>query len=446
MRSIDSPPRCPSGVLRPDAVPGWAVLAVCCWINACVYVDRTTISGALPYIRTQFLTSKLQEGLLGSGFMLSYAAAVLPMSHAALRWPAVCVLLTGLFCWIIGCVGTTMVAMMMDGSTQQTRYGVLLAFRVLIGAAEACCQAIMPAWVHASAPRHRAGMWVGLLLASMNAGMGVGTMLPGILGPRLWPVATLGAAISVVPCTFILICWTRRPIVVHDSASALYAGNVWEVCTGLLRCREWWVVTLGYSCFVLSMTSISFWIVSYAVVRFPEQTFEHDTVVIGSVMFGCGIIGTIVGGWLTQDSSRGSVLKNWRRVCCGSLVCGLAAVLAFLPTRVPFGIFAALLSCSVLFGVSVQPGVTQLLLTVVPSANHKSISVSASILLIHILGDVPGIELSSLWLQYRPHDPVMLALAGWGLLAPALWWLGIVLYKNRMDTRLGRALLGDTRF
>ncbi len=336
----------------------WKIFLLLLGIVTLNYVDRGTISVAMPLIKHEFGLSKEMTGVLLSAFFWTYALMQLPSG------------------WLIDrfgprhLVGGSCVAW--GGATALTAAapgpGGLVALRALLGTAEA---PVMPAGGKLNAiwmPPHERGRGAVILDAGAPLGAGIGGIAIS------WLIDTTGgwrpAFVTAGICTALvgaLVWWYVRdhpgshPRV--NDAEATTIGNsqrAEDMSTedssdkggrrGLrpyLRFRSFWamcVAWLGFNCVFYGLLT---WGPLYL-----SETKGFNIATIGwstLAIFGAGFVGELVGGWLADAwRARGTnanvVLRTLLGFAGAGVVLGLVGV-----TVVPGPLVAVALLASVLF-------------------------------------------------------------------------------------------------
>ncbi|QKJ87138.1 MFS transporter [Paramixta manurensis] len=323
------------------------------------YLDRANLSIANSTIAAEFGLSSFQMGLLLSAFLWPYALANLPAGWLVDRFGP-----KKMFAWAAG--GWSLVTII---SSLASGFGLLYAMRVLLGVAESPFFTsgikVTNAWF---AKEER-----GLPTAVFNTGSQIANAIaPPILTILL---VTLGwrsmfVVIGIVGLVVLLV-WLKmyREPEAHEQQDLKTQG---EMATGdtpgisrswrsLFKERSTWGMIVG--CFGIYFTV---WIYLSWLPRYLEQE-RHlslmNTGWIAAIPYLAGIIGVLVGGWISDALIRKGVATIRARK---TVIVGGALLAACAVAPVPF-IHSTFLSVLLLtlgyFGAQLPSGVIWVLAT-----------------------------------------------------------------------------------
>jgi len=270
----------------------WSIVSLLFAASLINYLDRATISFALPLISRDFHLTPESKGLLLSSFFWSYALMQIPIGFCAdrfnLRW-----LYAGAFAVWSFAQGLTGVA----GS-----FTVLLAFRILLGVGESI---YLPGGTKIVsllfAPNER-----GLPSGLFDFGTRTGLVLEGILVP--WLLVHLGWRRTFVLLGFTALLWIvpwflafprrlqPRETNVPSADEALHS-----VVRGLFN-RNLLGICLGFFCFDYYWYVLVTWLPDYL------MTVRHLNIVragfYASLAFFTFGIAEPIGGWIADSLIR----------------------------------------------------------------------------------------------------------------------------------------------
>jgi MFS family permease len=308
------------------------VLAGC--IN---FIDRSSVSIALPAIRTELHLSAGQAGLLLSAFAWSYAVAQLPAGSLVDRLGARYAMAGGLAAW----------------SAVQALSGLVTALPAFIAARVALGLGESPMFVGGArvcadrfAPAERA-IPIGLLNASASLGPAIA---PLVLTPLMiwagWRAAfvAMGAAGVAVAIAWALIY--RDPSAPSGEPPQIAGPRQWAA---LLRQRSVWGLFLGFAGTVYMTWLYVTWLPSYLNERWSLS--PHDAALWSAFPQFCGFLGAIGGGWLSDRlaARHGGRIGHQAPLVAGLLLAALGSVVAAFSGGVTLAIAAisvALLSAN----------------------------------------------------------------------------------------------------
>jgi ACS family D-galactonate transporter-like MFS transporter len=350
----------------PGAVPGaqatarptrvrWKIFALLLGIVALNYVDRGSISVAMPLITKQLHVSKQATGIALSAFFWSYALMQIPGGWLVDKFKPRLMA-------TISCTGWGIAQAL---TATASGLGGLLSFRLLLGAAEA---PIYPAggklnatWMTpAERGRGAALLDGGAPLGTAIGGLGISWLI-GLTGG--WRPAFVVAGVATVLIGLLAARYIRNTPRAHPAANAaeialIEAAHAQEDAddpqpagrVSLLRYaryRSFWAMCLGWCGFNGVFYGLLTWGPLYLseTKHFKIAAIGYSTLVI----FGAGFAGELAGGWLADRwRARGTSPNVVLRTLLGAA--GMFVVFALLGvTVVPNAAFAVAFLSLVLF-------------------------------------------------------------------------------------------------
>ena len=278
------------------------VMVLLCIFYALAYIDRSNISTAAPFIKSDLHLSDAQLGLVFSAFALSYAFLQMPGGWLGDRFGARRTLAWLASAWTAATVGTGAAGGL----------GTLFAARLALGASESAAfptaTTAMSRWL----PAQLRGTGQGLVHAASRLGSAAAPLLVGaIIAVTSWRVSFfVVGGLSLVWAVVWYAYFRDRPrdhaavtsieleeLVQGDAATDRRAGTPWRTVIPALFpvavvdfCYGWllwvyltWLPTVFQSSFGLD-------IASYALYT--------------SLVLAAGALGDLVGGWLADALMR----------------------------------------------------------------------------------------------------------------------------------------------
>ncbi|MGP4015401.1 MFS transporter [Saccharopolyspora sp. 5N708] len=333
----------------------WKIFLLLLAIVTINYVDRGSISVALPLIKEEFGLSDELTGVLLAAFFWTYALMQLPSGWLIDRFGARKMVGSSCIAW----GAATALTATAPGP------GALLGLRALLGATEA---PVMPAGGKLNAiwmPLRERGRGAVLLDAGAPLGAGVGGVAIS------WLIAMTGGwrpafvVAGVVTVLMGLLAWwyvrdtpRQHPHVGEAEATDIETSHAAEDSAagrpggrrGLrryLKFRSFWAMCAAW----LGFNGVFYGLLTWGPLYLAE-TKGFDIATIGwstFVIFGTGFVGELVGGWLADAwRARGRGANVVMRTLLG--LAGVAVVLGLLGvTVVPGPIAAVVLLSAVLF-------------------------------------------------------------------------------------------------
>jgi MFS family permease len=289
----------------------WGIwmLAVSVFLN---YVDRGALSVAMPRMRGELGINNEQLGLLASAFFWTYALLQVPAGWLCERYNVKHVLTIGFAMWTVA-TGLTALS---------TGFGVLLAFRLVLGIGESVAYPAYSQIIATRFPPEKRGFPNALIDAFSKFGPALSTLLGGLT------VATYGWRALFLILGIGGLLWLL-PWMMWDSQSQYEKRAITPVCFGaILRRVESWGTFFGLFAINYSWYFLIFWYPSFLVKERGLGESQMAVVgqlpfwAIGAASFAAGVLSDrlIVGG-------RSATLV--RKTCVAGGLIGMAVFLLF---------------------------------------------------------------------------------------------------------------------
>ncbi len=340
-------------------------------VNFFNYLDRQVISGVMELIKKDFALTDTRLGLIAMAFMLSYSLLSVPAGMAADRWKPAQVAAVGVFLWSLATVLT---------STAQGFAG-LFCWRALTGVGEAafvCSAPTIIGWIFPSEER-------SVKLSVFNLGLPLGGAAGVMLGSKIGELYGWSRAFITVGLPGLLLAYLlwKLPLDRDKFTEKGYDSRVsFNLSFGFLKSRVYWLIILGYAGISWTFGSIAFWMPAYFT-REWGMPLSKAGFYSGLIMFAGGLFGAVAGGfiadaWYIRDkrgraftlflacTASGSAI--WAGIALHNMVCFFLAS----------------------FFIMWHLGVTQAMILDATAEVHWSTATAASVLLMHVLGDIPG--------------------------------------------------------
>ncbi|MGE0824665.1 MAG: MFS transporter [Candidatus Binatia bacterium] len=320
------------------------------------HVDRANISIAAPVMMRELGWQEDQFGIIFAAFLWGYMALQLPGGYVADRFggkliPWLC------FGWSLATLFTPLGAV---------AFSFMLVLRFFVGAFEAPIVPAMSSTNAAWIPRHELARAQTIIPAALNAGIMVGyplvTSITLLLGWR-W-VFYLCGGIGIVWAFIWLWLGSSRPEE-HSQVSLQELAYIQENrarsqsehvgWAPVLRSPRVWALTVSYTLWVYNMWLMAAWLPTYLVRGRDFSVGEMG--MLGAIVTGAALVGTIGGGWLSDSLVRRGYNVNIARKGL-SLVAMLLGV-PFLVAGVAVDskwLCVGLLTCSRLFNDTALAG------------------------------------------------------------------------------------------
>ena len=321
-------PATASAALQPTSVR-WKIFAMMLLLISINYIDRASLSVAMPLIASEFNMDAATQGLLLSAFFWTYAFMQVPGGMLADRYKPRIVIAAATIGW----------GFFQGIAAVCTGWVTLLLTRLGLGAAEA---PIYPAGGKLNAmwmTQNERGRGATLLDGGAPLGAALGSIIIAglIAGLGSWRLAFVIAGVGTVLAG--IWCWyyirnhpREHPSVNEAEARFLETAHALEDrqspasnggrATAFLRCRSVWAMCLGWMFFNTVWYGLLTWMPNYLykVHGFNIKELGGATFLI----FLAGFIGELVGGYISDKwkAAGGSPNKVMRTLF------GVAAVIA----------------------------------------------------------------------------------------------------------------------
>jgi len=372
---------------RPQARYAFTVLLI---INMLNYADRFVLPAILPKIRSDLGLTPLQEGLLGSAFLLVYAFATLPLGVWADR--SVRKNIVGL------CVGIWSVATVLAGITRN--FAQLFLVRSVLGIGEAGYAPASLSLLGDYFPKAKRGRIFSYWSAGTLLGAAIGFTLGGLIADAFgWRWAFYVVGIPGLIAAF--LAWRMNEptrgafdnednsdeVQDNDSTSAVGHSSIgsdfWGSAKKLFKIPTYLVLigALVFSFFTIGGTS--YWLPTYFVDTFKLKLGQAG-IISGAVLVSSGLIGTVAGGWLADFAQRrrpeGRLLVAALGFLIGAPLVLIALLMHTLPLFIAVFVVAAI---SLNFCTGPLNAVTQDIIT----PEVRATAIGLALLFAHLLGD-----------------------------------------------------------
>ena len=358
-----NPPRQDSASLVPQAIfLGLLVLSIC--IN---YIDRGSLAVGGKMVADELHLDSEQLGRLFSAFFWTYAMLQIPAGWLVDRYNVNWIYGAGFAIWSAATLFTGL----------SHGFMLLLALRLLLGIGESVAYPSYSRILAANFKEHQRGLANCLIDAGSKAGPALGVLA------RREDHGALRMAI------FLRDGGRGQPAVDHSVATSgrriptpcRRAGTPTRpVSARFFRQRSAWGTFLGLLCSNYTWYFIAFWIPVYF--RDERHFSENDLAMIGQIPFWGIVVGTLLGGSLSDMLIASGFTPTLVRKCCACFGLGLCA-LTLVPAAIApdIRVTMALLTASGFFFGFISSNVwaiTQTLAGPSPRANGPASRISSA--------------------------------------------------------------------
>ncbi|AMR76526.1 MFS transporter [Cupriavidus nantongensis] len=307
----------------------WKIFLMMLFLIAINYIDRASLSVAMPLIAKEFDLSPAMQGLILSSFFWTYALMQVPGGMLADKYKPRIVIACATVFWGIA----QAVAAFTTNATQ------LLLTRLGLGAAEA---PIYPAGGKLNAiwmTQNERGRGATLLDGGAPLGAALGAIIITWLIAALdsWRLAFIVAGVGTVLAGVVAWYYVRNSPREHRGVNELEARYIEEALASehraepanlsgrsldFFKYRSVWCMAIGWMCFNTVFYGLLTWMPNYL-----NKVHGFDIKQMGGasfIIFFSGFVGELIGGWIADKWKEAGGRPN---VVMRTLF-GIAAVVA----------------------------------------------------------------------------------------------------------------------
>lgn len=350
-------------------------------INLVNYLDRYLIAGMIGPIKNQFGATDSQVGLLTSVFLLFYLLTSPIFGLLARRVSRTMLLAVGVLLWSLATVASGLATSLL----------LLFCARAIVGVGEAAYSTVGPALLADHfAPSRRAAA-LSIFFAAIPVGTALSYIVAGAV-EQAWGWNWVFLAGGVPGMALALICLRlddpapgrtddpEQPVH-NDRSLRTMRASIATIC----KSRQFAIATAGYIAFTFAFGALAVWM-PYYLESARGWSRTSATSAFGATILGCGLVGTVGGGWVAKKLGGGP--RACMYLCAACMAVALPSTLLALYATTDWVILAGLIVAST-FSFATQGPVNAVILNAV-SAPLRPLAIGISVMLIHLLGDVPS--------------------------------------------------------
>lgn len=340
-------------------------------LNLFNFIDRYILPGVQPLVQKEFHVNDAQIGLLTTAFFFTYMLAAPATGWLGDHFPRKPLIVIGALLWSVATLYTAKVH----------SYQTLLIRHTIVGIGEATFSVFAPALLADFYPEADRNRVLSIFYVTIPVGGALGYALGGILGEHYgWRMPFYIAALPGVLIALGFYFFVREPQ--RGSADKLAPTLNRTTFWGLFSNPAFMAATFGLAMWTFTVGGISTFLPTFFV-RFASMSLAKAGTVAGALTVVCGLLGTVVGGWVAQRWMRRNhralyLISAWGSV----LAIPFAAMVFFGPPQVFLpGAFAAE------FFLFLGTGPLNAAIVNSVAAPIRATAISLNLFIIHALGD-----------------------------------------------------------
>jgi MFS transporter, Spinster family, sphingosine-1-phosphate transporter len=355
-------------------------LAVLTFINLFNYIDRWVVAAVLEPIKESLHLSDKQLGFIGAGFIVVYALTSPVFGTLGDRRARPPLIALGVAIWSLA----TGLAGFARG------FWSLFIARSMVGVGEAAYGTIAPALLSDQFPVEKRGRVFAVFFAAIPIGSAAGYVLGGLADHHFgWRAAFWIAGFPGIALSLLVWMVTDPPRGQSEKTVAVPRETrvpIARAYRDLIANRPFILSVLGYAAYTFALGGLGYWMPAF-LERERGLPRSEATVTFGAIVIVTGFVGTFLGGFLGDY-----LLKKTKQSYLW--VSGIATLLAAPLTYVGLTsenkdvYLPAIVIAEVLIFMCTGP-INSAIVNVV-SPLERATAVGFSVLVMHLLGDIPS--------------------------------------------------------
>jgi MFS family permease len=387
-----------------------AILGLLTALNLLNYLDRLVLAAVLERVQDELKLDNFEGGLLATVFLVGYFLTSPIFGRMADRGSRKRLIAFGVAVWSLATIGTGL----------SRNFPMLVAMRAFVGVGEASYATLAPTIIDDLAPPAQKSRWLAIFFVATPVGSALGYLVGGAIEARWgWRQAFLvaGGPGLLLAATCLLIEEPKK--------KALEAKeSVLENVRTLTRIPAYLHGVLGYAAYTFAVGAFAFWAPTFLFRTF-KMPLAQANFVFGGVTVLAGVVGTALGGWISDHAAarRGggdkAVVRAGLWVCSvGSFIGAPLCVFCFLaPTSLIF--FVGAFFCEAALFLNSSP-INAVILRAVPEERRPG-AMALCITAMHILGDLWSPPLVGKAIDLLPMRLAMMLVPA-AVLGSAFFW------------------------
>jgi len=269
-------------------------------------------------------------------------------------------------------------------------YLTLLAARAVVGVGEAAYGTIAPAMLADYYPAERRGRIMAIFFCAIPIGSALGYVVGGLIDAHYgWRMAFFVAGAPGLALAAVILLLRDPPRGSQDAGSgapSAQSGRTGLMATyaRLLKNSPYVLTVLGYAAYTFAVGGLGFWMPAF-LERVRGIPRAQATVSFGEIVVVTGFIGTFVGGWLGDYSTR-FLRQGFLWVSAAATLIAAPFTWLALTSATPTYYLVTMVVAQLFLFVSTGP--INAAIVNLTSPLERATAIAVSIFTIHILGDV----------------------------------------------------------
>ncbi len=348
-------------------------------LNLLDYLDRNLIAALGPLVKAELGLSHRGFGFLTTAFFLVYLCTSPVFGYLGDRWGRIRLMAGGAALWSLATSLTFWVS----------SYPTLLVARGAVGVGEASFGTLAPAYLSDLQPLRQRTRALGLFYLALPVGTALGFLVGGLVGAHWgWRPAFLLAGLPGLAMAGLVYCLPQpQPQDRGEPTSeAHFWGAAWRESWALWQIPTLRWVTLGYAMITFTLGGMNIWMPTY-LQEFKSLSLLHANLLLCGSVGLAGGLGAVTGGFLGSRLQAYTVRAPlW--ISLGGIILAIPmAALAIFVNRPAFYIPALAVAIFLLFS---NFGLLTAVVVSVAGPRRRAQAVALTIVIIHLLGDVPS--------------------------------------------------------
>ena len=360
--------------------PAWT-LAILTGLNLFNYLDRYVLSAVLPSLQSGLHIDDGHAGRIVTAFMFGYFVTSPFFGYLGDRFPRKWLIALGIFIWSLGTLLTGFAG----------TFGVLLAYRVLVGVGEASYATVSPSLISDNFEPRRRNNALTIFYVAIPVGAALGNIIGGQIAAHYsWRHAFIWAGAPGLLLALLLLPFKEpeRGQAEGRAGEAAAKPRPKDILQ-LFHLPKYLLVVMGYTAYTFAIGAFGTWGPTF-LVRVHHIAIEKAGTFFGIVLVVSGLLGTLIGGFAaTAWQKRNQAGYAWT-LGLSVLIAVPVVVVAFLSQNTAISMACLALAMFLLF-LSTGP-VNTLIIEAVP-LNLRSSAMAVSIFVIHLFGDMWSSEI-----------------------------------------------------